>query len=102
MLSKYQEKLLLSTEKVRIQKAIDDSLKALDQITPDSTLVAITTQDNSENVIGEVVGTAGIDSKMDETANSNLNNEIVDPKVAVGVKKADKLVPLWDPRRHFN
>lgn len=89
-------------EKVRIQKAIDDSLKALDQITPDSTLVAITTQDNSENVIGEVVGTAGIDSKMDETANSNLNNEIVDPKVAVGVKKADKLVPLWDPRRHFN
>ena len=89
-------------EKIRIQKAIDDSLKAINQIAPDSSLIATTTGDNSENVIGEVFGTSGIDSKMDETANSNLNNEIVDPKVAAGLKIAEKLAPLWDPRRHFN
>jgi len=89
-------------EKVRIQKAIDDSLNALKKLNSDSTLVALNTVDESVSVIDEVFGNVGEDTKVDESANIILANEIVDPKKINGTTQKKKLEPLWDPRKHFN
>jgi outer membrane protein assembly factor BamD (BamD/ComL family) len=89
-------------EKVRIQKAIDDSLNSLKNLNSDSTVVAQDTVDDSEKVAEEVFGNPDEDIKIDEGANIIIANEIVDPKKTNGTTPKKKLEPLWDPRRHFN
>ncbi|HEX9251936.1 MAG TPA: hypothetical protein VF870_06815, partial [Ignavibacteriaceae bacterium] len=90
-------------EKVRIQKAIDDSLKALKKITLDSTVVAVNTDEDSLKLVQQVFGGVIENTKIDENANADdLNNEGIDPKQQTGVVPKKKLEPLWDPRRHFN
>ena len=89
-------------EKVRIQKAIQDSLNALNNLAKDSTLVAnkVITADTSD--IEE-------DALALEEGNEVNKNSLIDPKLDVLVDKRNtvvtskkKLDPLWDPRKHFN
>jgi TolA-binding protein len=89
-------------EKVRIQKAIDDSLSALKKIELDSTVVAVNTEEDSVDMVKQVFGGIVANTKIDEGATTNLNNEIVDPNKTAGTTPKNKLEPLWDPRRHFN
>ena len=89
-------------EKVRIQKAIDDSLTALKKVGLDSTVVAVDTKEDSTDMVSQVFGGIVANTKIDENANVNPNNEIVDPQKTAGTSPKKKLEPLWDPRRHFN
>ena len=89
-------------EKVRIQKAIDDSLNALKKIGLDSTVVAVNTEEDSTDMVAQVFGGIIANTKIDEGANANPNNEIVDPQKTTGTTPKLKFEPLWDPRRHFN
>jgi hypothetical protein len=89
-------------EKVRIQKAIDDSLSALKKIELDSTVIAVNTEEDSVDLVTEVFGDVVADTKIDEEATTNLNNELVDPNKTSGTIPKKKLEPLWDPRKHFN
>lgn len=89
-------------EKVRRQKAIQDSLNALVAKQSDSTVVAVNTVDDSEKVIDEVFGGVEKDTKIDEGAGVIITDQVVDPKKTAGTTPKKKLEPLWDPRRHFN
>ena len=89
-------------EKARIQKAIDDSLTALKKVGLDSTVVAVNTKEDSTDMVSQVFGGIVANTKIDENANVNPNNEIVDPQKTAGTSPKKKLEPLWDPRRHFN
>ena len=87
-------------EKARLQKVLQDSLNALNNIQGDSTLVANTiVEDDSLKLVEDVFA-------MNKVKNVEKNNvvggdEIVDTKKQyVDTKK--KLDPLWDPRKHFN
>jgi TolA-binding protein len=89
-------------EKVRIQKAIDDSLNALKLLTPDSTQVALNTEDDSEKLVEEVIGDVDDEVNINAGLDAKLTNEIVDPKKTVETIPKKKLERLWDPRKHFN
>jgi hypothetical protein len=53
-------------------------------------------------MVAQVFGGIVANTKIDENANVNPNNEIVDPQKTAGPSPKKKLEPLWDPRRHFN
>jgi tetratricopeptide (TPR) repeat protein len=89
-------------EKVRIQKAIDDSLSALKKIELDSTVIAVNTEKDSVDMVAEVFGGIVANTKIDEETTNQLNNEIVDSNKTAGTTPKKKLEPLWDPRKHFN
>ncbi|MDP2365447.1 MAG: tetratricopeptide repeat protein [Ignavibacteria bacterium] len=89
-------------EKVRIQKAIQDSLNALNNLMKDSTLAAnnIITSDTSD-IVDDILAL--------EEGNEVDKNIIIDPKNDALIDKKNtvvtskkKLDPLWDPRKHFN
>ena len=90
-------------EKVRIQKAIQDSLAALNNLKNDSTLTAnnIVTSDTLENVEDVVA--------LEEENNENKDglvgppgNDVLGNRNQTVVTSKKKLEPLWDPRKHFN
>ena len=53
-------------------------------------------------MVAQVFGGIIANTKIDEGANANPNNEIVDPQKTTGTTPKLKFEPLWDPRRHFN
>lgn len=85
-------------EKFRIQKAIQDSIAALNKPKDDSTLIA---QNEIEQEEKEIIDDAFGKQVEDENLVVNNVKENNDIKQPVGVTKK-KLEPLWDPRKHFN
>ncbi|HEX7358199.1 MAG TPA: tetratricopeptide repeat protein [Ignavibacteriaceae bacterium] len=89
-------------EKARIKKALEDSLKAVTQTGSDSTIVALNTEDNQENLSEDQTGI--------EITDNSAGNETIEIPIEktdenqnpVGINPKKKLEPLWDPRRHFN
>jgi TolA-binding protein len=89
-------------EKVRLQKAIDDSLNALKKVNLDSTIAVATIDEDSLKIVEQVFGGVIANTKIDENSNTAVKNETGDPNKTVGTTPTKKLEPLWDPRRHFN
>jgi TolA-binding protein len=89
-------------EKVRLQKAIDDSLNALKKVNLDSTIAVATIDEDSLKIVEQVFGGVIANTKIDENSNTVVKNETGDPNKTVGTTPTKKLEPLWDPRRHFN
>ena len=89
-------------EKVRLQKVIQDSLNALNNIVKDSTLVSSNViKPDSLEIVEDVLAM--------EDENEAGKNNLIDPKLDVMIEKKNtvvtskkKLDPLWDPRKHFN
>ncbi|HCY74810.1 MAG TPA: hypothetical protein DHV28_02730 [Ignavibacteriales bacterium] len=89
-------------EKARIKKALEDSLKALNQFGTDSIIVALNTEDNSENLTEPETGTVGDANNIDTETVGTSDNQINETEKPVGITSKKKLEPLWDPRKHFN
>lgn len=86
-------------EKFRIQKAIQDSIAALNKPKDDSTIVAQNEIENEEKeIVDDVFGKKNNDEKL-VVNNKNENNDIKQPQTIIPKKR---LEPLWDPRKHFN
>lgn len=85
-------------EKFRIQKAIQDSIAALNKPKTDSTVIAQNEIDEEEKEIVDDTFGKEVDDENLAVNNIKENNDIKQP---VGITKK-KLEPLWDPRKHFN
>ncbi len=88
-------------EKVRLQKAIDDSLNALKKVNLDSTIAVTNTDEDSLKIVEQVFGGVIANTKIDQNSNVAVKNDTGAPNKTVGTT-TKKLEPLWDPRRHFN
>lgn len=85
-------------EKMRIQKAIQDSIAAMNKPKDDSTLITKNEiEKDEENLIEDAFGKQGDDEKL-ALNNGSENNDVKQP---TSITKK-KLEPLWDPRKHFN
>ncbi|MFZ1518515.1 MAG: tetratricopeptide repeat protein [Ignavibacteriaceae bacterium] len=89
-------------EKIRLQKAIQDSLNAVAKLITDSTLTAsnefeevvdVTAEDSVGYNKNVVLGDPNFVGLSDEKSVENNQNIVSQKK---------KLEPLWDPRKHFN
>jgi TolA-binding protein len=85
-------------EKFRIQKAIQDSLAALNKPV-DTTLVVQNEIEETENEITD--DAFGMNKDENQNLATDDLQENNDLKQSVSVTKK-KLEPLWDPRKHFN
>ncbi len=82
-------------EKARIQKAIQDSLIALQKMKTDSVLV--------ENKVQVIEKDSLVDKTLvSEEPDEKRPNEKVNVVNKVNGLNQKKLEPLWDPRKHFN
>jgi len=86
-------------EKFRIQKAIQDSIAALNKPKYDSTLIAQNEIELEEKEITDDAFGNKIDDEKLAVNNIKENNDIKQLPNNVTKKK---LEPLWDPRKHFN
>ena len=90
-------------EKVRLQKAIQDSLTALNNLNNDSTLVAnnlVTT-----DTLGNVEDVVALEEENNENKDGLVGppgNDVLGNLYQTVVTSKKKLEPLWDPRKHFN
>lgn len=91
-------------EKFRIQKAIQDSINALNALNTKNSDTTLIAQNQNENELIDVVeddaGLGDLDKNNNEIVNPNLDNNIDTRPIGITTKK--KLDPLWDPRKHFN
>ena len=89
-------------EKVRIQKAIQDSINALSNLMKDSLLAAnsVITSDSSDNV--ENVSVLEDEDEVNMNELVNAENDVLNNDKQTVVMSKKKLEPLWDPRKHFN
>jgi len=86
-------------EKFRIQKAIQDSIAALNNPKTDTTLIAQNeVQEENEKQITEDASGKNVDDQKLTVNEVKENNDIKQQQH--NIKK--KLEPLWDPRKHFN
>ena len=90
-------------EKARIQKALQDSLNALVNIQPDSTLLAVNNIDETDpNLINEELNEPGKIDEMEMPVDPANENHLLNPQTQNVIATKKKLEPLWDPRKHFN
>lgn len=89
-------------EKLRVQKAIQDSINAFTKLNNDSVIIANNDSllSNDDNIKDGNSDFAAIDDNKIDITNPALDNNL--DKKPIGITTKKKLEPLWDPRKHFN